>query len=155
MATIIEKDKNVTIECSHCGTKSIYHIAEKGIFVTEYEKYETSATALPIEIYNNHIEEIKEKFKFYQNLGYKKEVTKRDVCLSTDEKRRKYVAICPKCGRRISKLEILNIKTYIKIFPPDVPEFNNAEFQWIELSSNEVANYFSKEQLGALVKLPE
>ena len=141
MATIIEKDKNVTIECPHCNTNSLYHTDENGITVTEYEKYETSVTAIPIEIYNNHIDEIKEKFKFYQNLGYKKDVTKRDVCLSTDEKRRKYAAICPKCGSRISKLEILDIKNYIKIFPPDVPEFNNAEFQWIEISNNEVEKY--------------
>ena len=145
MATIIEKDKNFTIECSHCGTEAMYHIAEKGISITEYEKYETSATALPIEIYNNHLNEIKEKFKFYQDCGYKGNLTKNDVCLSTDEKRRKYMVICPKCGRRISKLEILDIKYYIKIFPPRLPEFDSAEFQWIELSANEVAKHFCKE----------
>lgn len=142
MATILENGKNVTIECKYCGAVSIYHINENGVSVSDHTKDGSGGMcALPLGIYNNHIEEIREKFKFYQDLGFKGKVSKRDVCLYVDEEIREYEVVCPKCGSRTSKTELLGRKSYIKIYPPDSPGFEYAEFQWISLDNDEVEKY--------------
>jgi len=136
MGTIIEKDKNITLECNHCGSSVLYHIDE--VKVKKYIKNEAGLSSLSPGLFKRHQHEIAEKFKFYKDCGYKGKLTRSDVALSIDEHKICYEAVCPKCRKNIKKIEVIDRDYYIKIYPPKSEEFNYAEIMWIPLNNEEV-----------------
>lgn len=140
MGTIIEKDKNITLKCNHCNTDILYHINE--VKTKKYIKNEAALCSLTQGLYKRHQKEIVEKFQFYKNLGYKGKQNISDTGLSIDEHRMIYEAVCPKCGKTIKKIEVIDKDYYIKIYPPKSEEFSNSEILWIPLNKEEVDKYF-------------
>lgn len=142
MATIIEKEKNITFHCNHCGVDVICNIDEDKLRKEDDSIDTASLNELPQSLYKKYLSEIKEKFSLYQSWGYKKSVTKYDTALSCDTDIRIYSMKCPKCQHWISKKEIIKKKYYIRIYAPE--EYPNAEDSWISISTKEAEDALKK-----------